>query len=139
MAATLKLEIVTPTASVLQADSDSITIPGKEGELGILPGHISLITEMGSGLLSYTTEGTKKTIAVHYGFAEMNQGKLTVLTQIAEKADEVDLGRAKDAQKKAEQILTKTRGTDEESLDLFKKYEAKLVRSLIRQQASTLK
>jgi F-type H+-transporting ATPase subunit epsilon len=105
MAENLKLEIVTPEKTLLETEADYVTIPGIIGELGILPGHIPLVTGLKSGVLSYSSVGVEKKLAVHFGFAEINQDKITVLANVAEFGEEIDLKRSKSAQAKAESEL----------------------------------
>lgn len=79
MAQALKLEVVTPQKVLFTAEADYVTIPGSNGELGILPGHLPLITEMKEGFLSYKRKKEKQEVKVQSGYAEILKDKITVL------------------------------------------------------------
>ena len=140
MANQLSLEVVTPYRTVLVEDVDSVTLPGIEGELGILPEHIPLLTTLDTGIMSYkNSSGKTHAIAVHWGYAQVEGNSVRVLAELAESADEIDIERAKDAEKKAKDILfSETSST----IDLEKeqsrqdKYESKLKRSIVRQKVA---
>ena len=131
----LNLEVVTPHRTVLVEDVESVTLPGIEGELGILPAHIPLLTTLDTGIMSYIRSGKTQAIAVHWGYAQVEGNNVRVLAELAETATEIDLQRAKEAEKKAKEILVSgAPATDwkaEESRQ--KKYESKLKRSIVRQ------
>ena len=133
----LSLEVVTPHRTVLIEDVDSVTLPGIEGELGILPEHIPLLTTLDTGIMSYTTNnGNKQVIAVHWGYAQVEGNSVRVLAELAETAEEIDLQRAIEAEKKAKHMIVSeisytTDLEDEQSRQ--KKYEGKLKRSIVRQ------
>jgi F-type H+-transporting ATPase subunit epsilon len=92
----IELIVVTPERELLRETVVEVTIPGLEGELGILPGHAPLITELGIGELSYRTATTSHPIALSVvrGFAEVLPERVTVLAETAERAAEIDLARA---------------------------------------------
>ena len=131
----LNLEVVTPHRTVLVEDVDSVTLPGIEGELGILPEHIPLLTTLDTGIVSYNCSGKTQAIAVHWGYAQVEGNSVSVLVELAETAAEIDLQRAKDAENKAKETLvsgaTATDWKAEESRQ--NKYESKLKRSIVRQ------
>ena len=137
MADKLSLEVVTPFRTVLNEDVDSVTLPGIEGELGILPEHVPLLTTLDAGIMSYVNDsGNTQAIAVHWGYAQVDRNNVRVLAELAETADEIDLSRAQDAEKKAKELLqsgdpTASEWEDEESRQ--KIYENKLRRSFVRQ------
>jgi F-type H+-transporting ATPase subunit epsilon len=106
MADTFQLEIVTPEKLVVKDSAEEMQIPGKNGYLGILPGHAPLITELAVGEISYRNAGTTKRLAVAWGFAEVLPDRVTILAERAERADEIDLKRAEEAKQRAEQRLT---------------------------------
>jgi F-type H+-transporting ATPase subunit epsilon len=125
MADSFQLEIVTPEKVVVHEDSaDEVQIPGKNGYLGVLPGHAPLITELSSGELSYSSGGQTHRFAVAWGFAEVLPNKVTVLAETAERASEIDVNRAGTEKKQAEDQLAN--GKTEED---FTKAEAKLKRA----------
>lgn len=105
MAETLKLEIVTPEKKVVETAAEEVQIPGKNGYLGILPGHAPLITELAAGVLTYRSGGNEEHLAVAWGFAEVLPDKVTVLAETAEKASDIDAARAREAKQRAEQRL----------------------------------
>ncbi len=133
MAERLNLEIITPQQIVLQTAVDWVTIPGSEGELGVLPGHVPLVTTLDSGILQFESDGRKQTVAVHYGYAQVRGSTVTVLSDMAERADEIDLGRARDAEEKARQALGKMVGRQNTEEERLQKFEAKLKRAIMRQ------
>ncbi|HLW51509.1 MAG TPA: F0F1 ATP synthase subunit epsilon [Candidatus Angelobacter sp.] len=105
MAGTIQLEIVTPERLVVQEAVDDITMPGKGGYLGILPGHAPLITEIAVGEITYHAAGQTRRLAVAWGFAEVLPEKVTILAETAEKAEAIDVARAQAAREKAESKL----------------------------------
>ena len=107
MAETIQLEIVTPERLVINEAVEYIEIPGETGYLGVLPGHAPLITELAPGELTYRNGNQTKRLAVALGFAEVLQTKVTILAESAEKAEEIDTGRAEAAKRKAEAELQK--------------------------------
>ena len=107
MADTIQLEIVTPERLVVNDQAEYIEIPGKTGNIGVLPGHAPLITELAVGEISYRRGTETRRLAVAWGFAEVLQNKVTILAETAEKAEEIDAARAEAAKKKAEAELEK--------------------------------
>jgi F-type H+-transporting ATPase subunit epsilon len=105
MADTFQFEIVTPEKLVVRDVAEAMQIPGKNGYLGILPGHAPLITELGVGEISYRVNGYTHWLAVAWGFAEVLPDKVTVLAETAERAEEIDVNRAEKAKQRAEQRL----------------------------------
>ncbi len=105
MADTLQLEIVTPERLVEKDVVTEIQIPGKNGYLGILPGHAPLITELGIGEITYIADRATYRLAVAWGFAEVLPDKVTILAEVAEKAEEIDVERARRARERAEERL----------------------------------
>lgn len=105
MAETFQIEIVTPERRVVEDRAEEAQIPGKNGYLGILPGHAPLITELAVGQISYRKEGITVYLACAWGFAEVLPDKLTILAETAERAEEIDVPRAQEALQRAEQRL----------------------------------
>ena len=103
----IELIVVTPERELLRETVVEVTIPGLEGQLGILPGHAPLMTELGIGELSYRTGTTSRPIAICVvrGFAEVLPDRVTVLAETAERAEEIDLARAEAALARAEKRL----------------------------------
>jgi len=94
MAETIELEIATPERQVVRESVTDVEIPGKDGYLGILPGHAALLGLLGAGSLAYTAGGSKQYVAIQGGFLEVTEGHVRVLADIAEPAAEIDVARA---------------------------------------------
>jgi len=105
MADTFEFEIVTPEKLVVRDVAEEMQLPGKNGYLGILPGHAPLITELAVGEISYRNQGYTHRLAVAWGFAEVLPSKVTVLAETAERADEINVRRAEEAKQRAEERL----------------------------------
>ena len=112
--ATLKLEIVTPEAKIYSEDVDMVTLPGVEGEMGIYPMHIALMTQVTSGEIVARKDGQDYYLAVGEGFVEITGDRVAVLTDMAIKADDIDEQKAEEARKRAEARLSE-KLSDEES------------------------
>jgi F-type H+-transporting ATPase subunit epsilon len=99
---TFRLDVVTPDRVVLSEDVVSVVAPGVEGYLGVLPGHAPLVTELGTGALTYRpSSGREGTLAVSGGFMEVARDRTTVLADAAERAEEIDVERARRARDRA--------------------------------------
>jgi F-type H+-transporting ATPase subunit epsilon len=106
MADTFQIEIVTPERMVVNDRASELQIPGKGGYLGILPGHAPLITELSVGEIGYRDEkGQIKRLAVAWGFGEVLPTKVTILAEVAERAEEIDVARAQRARDAALALL----------------------------------
>ena len=103
----IQLEVVTPDRQVVHQSVDSVTVPGKRGYLGILPGHAPLLSELAPGEIVYTSGGLKRYLSVSWGFAEVLPNRVIVLANTAELAEEIDLKRAEQALARAEGQLNK--------------------------------
>ena len=114
MAAQLKLEIVTPEAKVFFGDVDMVTLTGVEGEMGIMPGHMPVMTQLSAGELAVRQNGQNLFLAVGDGFVQITETNVSVLTDMAVKADDIDETKAAEAQRKAESRLAQ-KLSDEES------------------------
>ena len=111
----LKLEIVTPAKRVLDETVDSVTVPTATGEVGILPNHAPLISSLKSGILSFANKGTSEKMVVSGGFVEVSTNKVSILTDIAEKAEEINTETARADREASEKALSGTwSGTEEE-------------------------
>src|SRR5450631_3594736 len=102
---TFQLEIVTPEKMVVRAAAEEMQIPGKDGYLGILPGHAPLITELAVGEVTYRTGPETHSLAVAWGFAEVLPDKVTILAETCERPAEIDTARAQEAKRRAEELL----------------------------------
>jgi len=111
MADQLALEIVTPDKLLVKVQADEVQIPGKAGDIGVLPGHAPLITELTIGEIAYKHGGTTEHLSVAWGFAEVLPDKVTILAQTAERAQDIDVKRAQEAKARAEDAL-KNAGPD---------------------------
>ncbi|MCL5807187.1 MAG: F0F1 ATP synthase subunit epsilon [Deltaproteobacteria bacterium] len=105
MADELTLEIVTPEQMAFRGVVEEVTIPGTEGEFGVLKGHAPLLSSVDIGELSFIRNHEKTRYAVHTGYAEVSSSKVTVLVESAERSDMIDLERAKRARQRAEERL----------------------------------
>lgn len=105
MAETIQIEIVTPEKLVVKDQAEEIQIPGKNGYLGVLPGHAPLITELAVGEISYRLGGHTTHISVAWGFAEVLSDKVTIMAETAERAADIDIVRATSARDRAEERL----------------------------------
>ena len=105
MADTLKLEIVTPEAVTFSEDVDMVTLPGVEGELGIFPQHVPLMTQVVPGEISVRKAGQEIFLAVGEGFVEILPDRVSVLTDMAILADNIDEAKAEEARRRAEARL----------------------------------
>jgi len=103
----LQLEIVTPDRQVAHGTVESVTIPGKDGYLGILPGHAPLLSELKTGELIYTGGNFTHHVSVSWGFAEVLPDRVIILAETAERAEEIDVERAARAMQRAEVRLEK--------------------------------
>jgi F-type H+-transporting ATPase subunit epsilon len=102
---TFQLEIVTPEKMVIKTSAEEAQIPGKDGYLGVLPGHAPLITELAAGEMTYRLGGDTQHLAVASGFAEVLPDRITVLAESAERPAEIDVARARESKERAEKLL----------------------------------
>src|SRR6266545_4999879 len=130
MAQQLQLEVVTPERRVLSESVDMVTVPGLGGELGILPGHTALISQLQTGVLSFLKGGITLQLHVSGGFIEVRDDHVSVLAEIAERPEEIDAARARLAREHIEKQLGARAGTEED----FEQARAKLERSMVRLQ-----
>ena len=105
MAATLKLEIVTPEAKTFSDDVDMVTLTGGEGEMGILPQHMPLMTELVAGEIIAQKSGETIFLAVGGGFVQVTGDRVSILTDMAIRAENIDEAAAEEARKRAEARL----------------------------------
>jgi F-type H+-transporting ATPase subunit epsilon len=128
--AQLKLEVVTPERRVLSESVDAVTLPGLGGELGILPGHTPLISQLQTGVLSYTVGGKTLQLHVSGGFIEIKDDVVSVLAEIAERPEEIDAARARLSREHTEKQLNAWSGSEQD----LEEARVKLERSLVRLQ-----
>lgn len=107
MADTIEFEVVTPERQLVKEPVTEAQVPASKGYLGVLPGHAPLLSLLGSGPLLYTPQdGPRKVLAIHGGFVEVLPGRVRVLANLAERAEEIDLEKARVALKQANERLT---------------------------------
>lgn len=114
MAATLKLEIVTPDAKTYSEDVEMVTLPGVEGEMGIYPMHVPLMTSIVPGEVSVRKDGRDYFLAIGEGFVEITADRVAILTDMAIRAENIDEAKAEEARRRAEARLNE-RIDDEEA------------------------
>jgi F-type H+-transporting ATPase subunit epsilon len=105
MADLLELEVATPERQLVREQVTEVQLPGKDGYLGVLPGHAPLLSQLGIGYLSYTADGRQKYLSVHNGFVEVLPDHVRVLADMAERAEEIDVERARRAAERAQQEM----------------------------------
>ncbi len=128
----LTLEIVTPDRSVVTERVDEVEIPGAEGYFGVLPGHTPMLAVLQVGELWYRKGGEKHYLSIAFGFAEVLPDRVTILAELAERADEIDAARAEAARRRAEERISKPSGDVD-----FERARIALMKSLTRIQVSS--
>ncbi|HXD01389.1 MAG TPA: F0F1 ATP synthase subunit epsilon [Verrucomicrobiae bacterium] len=113
---TLKLEIVTPDARIYSEDVDMVTLPGVEGEMGIYPMHVPLMTQIVAGEMSVRKDGRDFFLAVGEGFAEITGERVAILTDMAIKAENIDEAKAEEARKRAESRMAEKLDEEQSAL-----------------------
>jgi len=128
----LRLQIVSADRALVNETVDEVQIPGADGYLGILPGHTPLLTTLQVGQLWYRQGADRHYLAIAFGFAEIQPDRVTILAQIAERADDIDPARAEAAKKRAEERLSKP------TVDIdFERARISLLKALIRLQVAS--
>ena len=128
----LQLQIVSADRSLVNETVDEVEIPAADGYFGVLPGHTPLLAVLGAGELWYRQGQEKHYLAIAFGFAEVHSERVTILAQIAEKAEEIDLSRAEAAKKRAEERLAHA------AVDMdAERARIALLKSLIRLQVAS--
>jgi F-type H+-transporting ATPase subunit epsilon len=128
----LTLEIVTPERALVTEQVDEVELPGSEGYFGVLPGHTELLASLQVGELWYRIGQEKFYLAVAFGFVEVLPDHVTVLARIAEKAQDIDVGRAESAKQRAESRVA----SPSPDMD-FERARVALMKSLIRLQVAS--
>ena len=128
----LTLQVVTPDRSVVTEQVDEVQIPGADGYFDVLPGHTPLLAALKIGELWYRKGNQRYYLSIVFGFAEVLPDRVTILAQLAELPDEIDVARAEAARKRAEQRLAQP------TIDLdFERARVALMKALIRIQVAT--
>jgi F-type H+-transporting ATPase subunit epsilon len=133
LATTLLLEIVTPDRALLSAQVDEVVVPAADGGLGILPGHTPLLATLKVGELWYRTGQEKHYLSVAFGFVEVLADRVTVLAQISERAQDIDVARAERAKQRAEARLEGQMSQEDFNVE---RARIALLKSLIRLQVA---
>jgi F-type H+-transporting ATPase subunit epsilon len=130
----IELEVATPERMLVREQVTEVQLPGKDGYMGILPGHAPLLSQLGIGYLSYMAGGRKRYLSVHGGFVEVLPDHVRVLAELAEKAEEIDVERARRAMQRAqEQMMNPALGVDPgAALEAMARAQARL--TVIEQQ-----
>ena len=128
----LTLEIVTPDRALVTEPVDEVQLPGSEGSFGVLPGHTPLLAKLQVGELRYRVGQEKHYLAVAFGFVEVLPDQVTVLAQIAEKAQDIDVARAEAAKRRAEDSVSNPQTPHD-----FERARVALMKSLIRLQVAS--
>ena len=126
----LRLEVVTPERMLVREDVDEVVVPGEEGYLGVLPGHTPLLAALTVGELWYRKGQDRTYLAIAGGFAEVLPDRVTILAQIAERAEEIDVPRAEAARRRAEERIGR------HEID-FERARLALAKALVRLQVSS--
>src|SRR5437867_8895115 len=128
----LSLQLASAERSLVNEQVDEVEVPGADGFFGVLPGHTPLLALLGAGELWYRQGQEKHYLAIGFGFAEVQPERVTILAQIAEKADEIDTARAEAAKKRAEERMVKS------TVDMdFERARIAMMKALIRLQVAT--
>jgi len=133
MADLIQLDVVTPERRVVSERVESVAVPGANGELGILPAHSPLISQLQTGVLSYTQSGVTHQLHVSGGFVEVNHDRVSVLAEIAELPEEIDAAKARAEKEQFEKALGSFSGNDED----FEKLRTALERAKVRLQLAS--
>jgi F-type H+-transporting ATPase subunit epsilon len=128
----IQLEIVTPDRSIVREEVDEVELPGSEGYFGVLPGHTPLLATLQVGEMWYRIGSAKHYLAIAFGFVEVLPDRVTVLAQLAERAQDIDIARAEAAKRRAEERLA-ARVPD---ID-FERARIAMMKSLIRLQVAS--
>ena len=131
----LRLEFVTPERAILHDEVDEVYLPGEEGFLGVLPGHTPLLVALKVGEMWYRKGAEKIHGFIGFGFAEILPDRVTILANIAEKADDIDLQRAEAAKRRAEERLAAVARGGVAEMD-YERARIALLRAITRLQVS---
>ena len=116
MAATLKLEIVTPEATTYSEDVEMVTLPAVEGEMGVFPQHVPLMTQIVAGEIIVRKDGRDTFLAVGEGFVEITGDRVAIMTDMAIRAEGIDETKAEEARQRAEARLAEKLDDEETAL-----------------------
>jgi F-type H+-transporting ATPase subunit epsilon len=128
----IELQIVTPDKMLVKEQVDEVEIPGTEGYFGVLPGHTPMLAALAVGEMWYRKGQERTYLSLAYGFCEVLPDRVTILAQLAERAEDIDVTRAEEARKRAEQRLAQAKGDVD-----YERARTALMKSLARLQASS--
>ncbi|HEX7774193.1 MAG TPA: F0F1 ATP synthase subunit epsilon [Pyrinomonadaceae bacterium] len=128
MADKIQLEVVTPERRVIAEPVDMVTVPGLGGELGILPGHTPLISQLQTGVLTYVADGKSSQLHVSGGFVEVRDDHVSVLAQVAERPEEIDAARARLLRDQLEKQINAWSGSEDDLAIAKTEFERSVVR-----------
>ena len=128
----IELQIVTPDKLLVKEQVDEVEIPGTEGYFGVLPGHTPMLASLAVGEMWYRKGQEKTYLSLAYGFCEVLPDQVTILAQLAERAEDIDIARAEEARKRAEQRLAQAKGDVD-----YERARTALVKSIARIQVSS--
>jgi F-type H+-transporting ATPase subunit epsilon len=127
----IQLRIVSADRMLVNEQVDEVIVPGADGYFGVLPGHTPFLAALQVGQLSYRRGSDTTYLLIAFGFAEVQPDQVTILAQVAERADEIDVARAEAAKRRAEERLSKTADID------FERARIAMLKSLIRLQIAS--
>ncbi|MFW5888399.1 MAG: ATP synthase F1 subunit epsilon [Patescibacteria group bacterium] len=131
---TIQFEIVTPERQVLKEEITQVTLPTKQGEVTILPGHVPLVASLDAGVIEIAKkDGYHDIMSLSGGFVEVLKDKVVILADIAERAEEIDVEKAEEARKRAEEEKQNLRHSDKER---YAYIVSKLSKELARTRAA---
>lgn len=128
----IELQVVTPAKHILSEDVQSVELPGKDGYLGILPGHAPLLTELGAGILTFHKDGQTRSMTVIDGFAEVLPNRVIVLADESERVEDINAGEARAELEKAQHDLPKAGASEQD----WERANAAITRATVRVQAA---
>jgi F-type H+-transporting ATPase subunit epsilon len=128
----IQLQIVSADRSLVNERVDEVEIPGADGYFGVLPGHTPLLALLGAGELWYRQGQDKHYLALAFGFAEVQPDRVTILAQVAERPEDIDVARAEAARRRAEERMTRPTA----DMD-FERARVSLLKALIRLQVAS--
>jgi F-type H+-transporting ATPase subunit epsilon len=128
----IDLQIVTPDRLLVHEQVDEVEIPGTEGYFGVLPGHTPLLASLAVGEMWYRKGQEKTYLSIAFGFAEVLPERVTILAQLAERAEDIDVARAEDARKRAESRLSQPKADVD-----YERARVALMKSVARLQVAS--
>jgi F-type H+-transporting ATPase subunit epsilon len=127
----IELQIVTPDKLLVREQVDEVEIPGSEGYFGVLPGHTPMLASLAVGEMWYRQGQEKTYLSLAFGFAEVLPDRVTILAQLAERAEDIDIARAEEAKRRAEARVVQAKDID------YERARTALVKSLARLQVAS--